>query len=118
VPGFVYVNGNLIIKISFFQNREGNNKRKYNSNESFPGGIKMKNAEQTIGNLADKTGVSIISSVDGFPNSKAMLPTRKRERIKFFCFTTNTSSRRVGQYLANPKACIYFSINVISEGSC
>jgi hypothetical protein len=35
--------------------------RKYNSNENLPGGIKMKNAEQTIGNLIDKAGVSIIS---------------------------------------------------------
>lgn len=34
--------------------------RKYNSNESLPGGIKMKNTEQTIGNLIDKAGVSII----------------------------------------------------------
>lgn len=70
----------------------------------------MKNAEQTIGKLIDKAGVSIISSVDGdgFPNTKAMLPPRKREGIKFFYFTTNTSSQRVGQYLANQMACIYF----------
>ena len=70
----------------------------------------MKNAEQTIGNLIDKAGVSIISSVDGngFPNTKAMLPPRKREGIKHFYFTTNTSSMRVSQYLENPKACVYF----------
>ncbi len=70
----------------------------------------MPNAEQTIGNLIDKAGVAIISSVDedGFPNSKAMLPPRKREGIRHFFFTTNTSSMRVGQYFQNPKACIYF----------
>ena len=70
----------------------------------------MRNAEQTIGNLIDKQGVSFISSVgdDGFPNMKAMLPPRKREGIKIFYFTTNTSSMRVSQYRANPKACIYF----------
>ena len=70
----------------------------------------MKNAEQTIGKLIDKQGVSLISSVDndGFPNTKAMLPPRKRSGIKTFYFTTNTSSMRVTQYRKNPKACIYF----------
>jgi general stress protein 26 len=70
----------------------------------------LKDAEQTIGNLIDKQSISFISSVDGdgFPNSKAMLPPRKREGIKVFFFTTNTSSKRVAQYRVNPKACIYF----------
>ena len=70
----------------------------------------MRDAEQTIGSLIDKQGVSFISSVDGdgFPNTKAMLPPRKREGIKTFYFTTNTSSMRVAQYRKNPKACIYF----------
>jgi len=70
----------------------------------------LRDTEQTIGNLIDKQGVSFISSVDsdGFPNMKAMLPPRKREGIKIFYFTTNTSSMRVGQYRIEPKACIYF----------
>ena len=70
----------------------------------------LQNAEQTIGNLIDKQGVSFISSVDsdGFPNTKAMLPPRKREGIKFFYFTSNTSSMRTAQFRTNPKACIYF----------
>ncbi|MDR1769328.1 MAG: pyridoxamine 5'-phosphate oxidase family protein [Hungatella sp.] len=70
----------------------------------------MRDAEKTIGNLIDKQGVSFISSLDdeGFPNTKAMLPPRKRERIKTFYFTTNTSSMRVRQFRSNPKACIYF----------
>ena len=70
----------------------------------------LRNAEQTIGNLIDKQGVSFIGSVDsdGFPNMKAMLPPRKRERIKVFYFTSNTSSMRAAQYRINPKACIYF----------
>ena len=44
----------------------------------------VRDAIKTIGNLIDKAGVSIISSADGdgFPNSKAMLPPRKREGIK------------------------------------
>jgi len=70
----------------------------------------MRDAEKTIGNLIDNVNVSIISSVDesGFPNTKAMLPPRKREGIKALYFTTNTSSMRVKQYTANPKACVYF----------
>jgi len=70
----------------------------------------MRNPEQSIGNLIDKQGVSFIASIDenGFPNMKAMLPPRKRDGIREFWFTTNTSSRRVAQYRANPKAAIYF----------
>ncbi len=70
----------------------------------------LRNPEQTIGNLIDKQGVSFISSIgdDGFPNTKAMLPPRKREGIKTFYFTTNTSSMRTDQYKKNSKACIYF----------
>jgi general stress protein 26 len=70
----------------------------------------MRDASKTIGNLIDKASVSIISSVDedGFPNSKAMLPPRKRQGIKHIFFTTNTSSMRVNQYLKNQKACVYF----------
>ncbi len=70
----------------------------------------MRNPEQTIGNLIDKQGVSFIGSIDsdGFPNMKAMLPPRKREGIRDFWFTTNTSSMRAAQYRNNPNACIYF----------
>jgi general stress protein 26 len=70
----------------------------------------MRDASQTIGNLIDNASISIISSVDedGFPNSKAMLPPRKRDGIKHIYFTTNTSSMRVQQYLNNPKASVYF----------
>jgi general stress protein 26 len=70
----------------------------------------MRDASKTIGNMIDKANVSIISSVDedGFPNSKSMLPPRKRDGIKHIFFTTNTSSMRVRQYYNNPKACVYF----------
>lgn len=70
----------------------------------------MRDPEQTIGNLIDKQGTSFISSIDqdGFPNIKAMLPPRKREGIRTFYFTTNTSSMRAAQYRINPKASIYF----------
>ena len=70
----------------------------------------MRDVVKTIGNLIDKNGTGVISSIDdeGYPNTKAMLPPRKREGIKYFWFSTNTSSMRVSQYRENPKACIYF----------
>ncbi|WP_462428156.1 pyridoxamine 5'-phosphate oxidase family protein [Fusobacterium varium] len=70
----------------------------------------MKDTEKTLGNLIEKQGITYISSIDedGFPNTKAMLPPRKREGIKVFYFTTNTSSMRVKQYKTDSKACIYF----------
>lgn len=70
----------------------------------------MRNPEQTVGNIADKQATAFIGSVDeaGFPNIKAMLQPRKREGIKTFYFTTNTSSMRVAQYEKNNRACIYF----------
>lgn len=70
----------------------------------------MRNPEQTIGNMADKQKIAFIASVDeqGYPNIKAMLQSRKREGIKVFYFSTNTSSMRVRQYMNDPKACVYF----------
>lgn len=70
----------------------------------------MRNPESTIGNLIDKQKTAFISSIDkeGYPNTKAMLSPRKREGIREFWFTSNTSSMRAAQYWENPKACIYF----------
>lgn len=70
----------------------------------------MRNPEQTVGNMADKLKTAFIGSVDeqGYPNIKAMLQPRKREGIRVFYFTTNTSSMRVRQFLSDNKACVYF----------
>lgn len=70
----------------------------------------MRDMVKTIGNMIDIQGVAFISSVDGegFPNMKAMLPPQKREGLKIFYFSTNTSSKRVSQYRENPKSSIYF----------
>jgi general stress protein 26 len=70
----------------------------------------VKDATRTIGDLIDKATATIISSIDeaGFPNTKAMLPPRKRNGINEIYLTTNTSSMRVKQYTDNPKACVYF----------
>ncbi|MCR5523141.1 MAG: pyridoxamine 5'-phosphate oxidase family protein [Clostridia bacterium] len=68
--------------------------------------VDLKKAEKFI----DRQNVSFIGSVDGegYPNMKAMLKPRKRNRLKEFWFSTNTSSMRVKQYQENPNACIYF----------
>ncbi|MCL2371154.1 pyridoxamine 5'-phosphate oxidase family protein [Candidatus Saccharibacteria bacterium] len=68
----------------------------------------MKN--ETIEKLIAKQKFAYIASVDqdGYPNMKAMLAPRRREGLKEFYFTTNTSSQRVAQYRKDPKAAIYF----------
>ena len=70
----------------------------------------MKNPEITVGKIVDNQNVAFIASIDeeGFPNMKAMLQPRKREGIRVFYFSTNTSSMRVAQYLKNNRSCIYF----------
>ena len=70
----------------------------------------MRDAEKTIGNLADKASLTIISYTDagGFPVSKAMLSPRERNGIREFWFSTNTSSNKVKCFLKDPKASIYF----------
>ena len=78
----------------------------------------MRDFEKTIGNMSDKLKTAFIGSVDaeGYPNIKAMLQPRKREGIKTFYFTTNTSSMRVGQFLQNDKACVYLCDNRFFRG--
>lgn len=70
----------------------------------------MRNSTQTIGNLIDKATTAFVCYIDEeqFPVSKAMLMPRKRNGIKEFWFTTNTSSNKVAQYRHHPKASIYF----------
>lgn len=70
----------------------------------------MEELQHLICELADKQPIAFIGSVDehGFPNMKAMLQPRKREGIRVFYFTTNTSSMRTLQYRRNSKACVYF----------
>ncbi len=65
--------------------------------------------KEKIFEFIQKQKVAFIASVDdeGFPTIKAMLAPRKLEGNCFY-FSTNTSSMRVGQYLKNPKASIYF----------
>lgn len=70
----------------------------------------MRNPEQTVGKIVDKSSVAYISYIDNdeFPITKAMLKPREREGIKVFWFTTNTSSNKVKFFRKNPKASMYF----------
>ena len=70
----------------------------------------MKDILEKVEKLVEKSKTAFVASVDeeGFPNMKAMLAPRKREGLREFWFTTNTSSQRVAQYRKNPKASIYF----------
>ncbi len=63
-----------------------------------------------IEKFIDKQKVSFICSIDNenYPNVKAMLKPRKRNGLKEFYFSTNTSSMRVKQYQKNTNASIYF----------
>lgn len=70
----------------------------------------MRNPQQTIGNLVEKSTQAFIAYIDreGYPITKAMLKPRERNGIKEFWFTTNTSSNKVKFFHENPKASIYF----------
>lgn len=66
------------------------------------------NKSDLIGFIS-KMKTAFISSVDGhgYPVTRAMLAPRRIENDVFY-FTTNTSSKKVGQFKANDKACVYF----------
>lgn len=70
----------------------------------------MRNPQQTIGNLIEKSTQAFIAYIDGegYPITKAMLKPRDRKDIREFWFTTNTSSNKVKFFRENPKASIYF----------
>ena len=66
--------------------------------------------KKKIEHFVNRQKISFVCSVDheGFPNVKAMLKPRKRNGLREFWFSTNTSSMRVRQYQENSKASIYF----------
>ena len=70
----------------------------------------MRNPEETVEKMIDKSSTSFISYVDedGYPITKAMLRPRKRSGIKEIWFSTNTSSNKVKYFRKNNKASLYF----------
>ena len=65
--------------------------------------------KEQIYDFIKKQKTAFISSVDenGYPATRAMLAPREIDGNDIY-FTTNTSSRKVAQYLRNGKACVYF----------
>jgi general stress protein 26 len=83
----------------------------------------MRDAEKTIGNLIDKQSTAYVSFItdNDYPSTRAMLAPRKREGIRVFYLTTNTSSRHAQVYKVRSKACLYvcdrrFFRGVVLEG--
>ena len=62
-----------------------------------------------IKKLRDNSPVAYVGSVNetGFPQIKGML-VFEHGGIRIQYFSTNTSSKRVSQFLKNPKACVYY----------
>jgi general stress protein 26 len=67
--------------------------------------------------LIERAPIAMVGSVntEGFPNIKAML-NLEHTGLGIHFFSTNTSSRRVGQFLNNAKACVYFVDEKAFEG--
>ena len=62
-----------------------------------------------IRNLRENAQIAFVGSVNenGFPQIKGML-TLEHESMATQYFSTNTSSKRVKQFLNNPKASVYY----------
>lgn len=78
----------------------------------------MKNPEVVFAKLIDRQRVCYIGSVDddGYPNIKAMLRPRKRNGIREFFLSTNTSSQKVQMFRKRPEACLYFCSRLFCRG--
>ncbi len=59
--------------------------------------------------LVAESGIAMVASLDdtGHPRIKAMLKM-ETEDLKYVWFSTNTSSKRVAQFLRDPRASVYF----------
>jgi general stress protein 26 len=70
-----------------------------------------------IKKLTDEAQIVYVSSVNqqGFPNTKAMLYII-HGGLKTHYLSTNYSSKRVAQFLENPKACLYFCNEAAFKG--
>ena len=59
--------------------------------------------------LREKSKLAYVASVneEGYPQIKTMM-VLEHESMKVHYFSTNTSSKRVGQFQKNPKASVYY----------
>lgn len=71
-----------------------------------------------IRHLRGNSRDAYVGSVDerGFPQIKAMFVARHGD-LRTHYFSTNTSSARAGQFLKNPKACVYYCDNEMVAGA-
>lgn len=69
-----------------------------------------------IKELRENANVAYIGSVneEGFPQIKGML-VLEHDSIKTHYFSTNTSSKRVSQFLKNPKASVYYCDDTLNQ---
>lgn len=69
----------------------------------------MKEIISEIIELRKNSEVAYVGSVNeaGIPQIKCMF-VPEHESMKTHYFSTNTSSKRAGQFLNNPKACVYY----------
>ncbi len=65
--------------------------------------------KETIFEFIKKQKTAFLSSIDeeGYPMTRAMIAPRKIKGNDIY-FTTNTSSKKVKQFINNNKACVYF----------
>jgi general stress protein 26 len=59
--------------------------------------------------LVSRSRIAMLTTIDGegYPNTRAMI-RMENEGLKTIWFSTNTSSRKIGQLASDPKACVYF----------
>jgi len=76
------------------------------------------NMKSEIRALRENSSVAYLASVneDGFPQVKAML-VLEHVGMKEHYFSTNTSSKRVGQFLKNSKASVYYCESDTHKGA-
>jgi general stress protein 26 len=71
--------------------------------------MKEEDARRKALALVDRSGIALVGSNgdDGHPWIKALLKM-ETEELKTVWFSTNTSSKRVAQFLRDSRACVYF----------
>lgn len=76
------------------------------------------NIKSEIKKLRENSGIAYLASVneEGYPQIKAMM-VLEHGSMKEQYFSTNTSSKRVGQFLKNPKASVYYCDNEQFKGT-
>lgn len=67
--------------------------------------------------LRQDSSIAYLASIneEGYPQIKAMM-VLEHESMKVQYFSTNTSSKRVGQFLKNPKASVYYCDTISYKG--